>query len=161
MKKQFKKLGFSFLPIPEELMKSKAISFGAKFLFGIIAKANMESVRWSVKYLAKRMGCQPRETTYRINELVENNLIVIKRRKGKTNEYQVNFELINIIQKDTPAQTFRGQNVQGGDEHSMQGSNEHSVQDIKEPILKKINKEGLLKLKKLKNPLLEKSKMPK
>lgn len=126
--KQFKKLSFSFLPIPEELMKSKALSFGAKFLFGIIAKANKESVKWSVKYLSERMGCTSRETRRRIVELKENNLIGIIPREGRVNEYFVNLELIQTIQTpdqmDTPDQTS-----QGRDDHNGQ------------PYIKKINKD--------------------
>ena len=98
-KTKIKKLGFSFLPIPEELMKSKAISWGAKYLWGIIAKANMEEVRWGIKYMSERMGCEGRETRARIKELKENDLIMVKR-TGRANIYKINFELVQLIQED-------------------------------------------------------------
>jgi len=113
-----KKLSFSFLPIPEELMMSKALSFGAKFLFGIIGKANRESIRWSVNYLSKRMGCGHRETRNRIKELKENRLINIIPHDGRVNEYSVNLELIEAIQ--TPEQMDRGQSVQETPEQNVQ-----------------------------------------
>lgn len=92
------KLQFSFLPIPEEIMVSKAISDGAKVLFGIIAKANLEKIRFSIKYLSERMGCSPRETRNRIQELKKNNLVLVKR-TGRSNIYQINFQLIHLVQE--------------------------------------------------------------
>lgn len=128
-----KKISFSFLPIPEELMKSKALSFGAKFLFGIIAKANREGVKWPISYLSKRMGCGNRETQKRIKELEECNLIKVIPNKGKVNEYCINLELIQIIQ--TPEQTGRG-------EQDVQGGGEHPVHPIKDSNIKETSKEG-------------------
>ena len=156
MERKTKKLGFSFLPIPEELMRSKVISFGAKFLFGIIAKANLEEVKWSKKYLAKRMDCSSREVYNRIRELEENNFITVdKTEKGKVNKYKVNLELIYIIQGEE--QMFHTPNVPRGMEHSVPGSVEYSVPDIKELSLKKnIKEENLLKIKKLKVELTKK-----
>ena len=134
------KLQFSFLPIPEEMMKSQAISFGAKFLFGIMAKANKEKVRWGVKYLSERMGCSQRETRRRISELKENNLILVMPRSGRVNDYVINLELISIIQ--TPDQSVRGENSQGGADHSSQGRDDRGGQVYnKEHSLNKLNKE--------------------
>ncbi len=148
-----KKLSFSFLPIPEELMVSKALSFGAKILFGIIAKANRESIKWSVGYLSKRMKCSTRETTRRITELKENSLILVFRRGGKTNEYMVNLELVQATQipdpitsqDDTPDQSVRGQNSQGRGDSSCQGGDDHGGRDSKERLLKKTIKEDGIK----------------
>ncbi len=155
-----KKLSFSFLPIPEELMGSKAISWGAKYLFGIIAKANKEKIRWSVKYLAKRMDCTPRETSRRVKELKENNLIIVKGRKGRVNEYIVNLELIQSIQ--TPDQSVGGQESQNCHEtpdRSGQGSPTGNGQgNSKEHSLKKTIKD-VKRLKKyhgLRGKLVEK-----
>ena len=136
------KLQFTFLPIPEELMKSKALSFGAKFLFGIYGKANKEKVRWSAKYLAERMGCEVREVRNRKAELIKNNLIVVNSRRGRVDEVSVNFELVHLVQEKTPAQTDRGANEQGTPAQNEQGrgvrtgqgnSEEHSLNNpIKE-----------------------------
>ena len=115
------KLQFLFLPIPEELMKSKVISWGAKYLFGIYAKANKEKVRYSAKYLAERMGCEKREVIRRKKELRENNLILTNPRKGRVDEVSINFELVSIIQGKTPDQTDRGENGQEGGVQSGQG----------------------------------------
>jgi len=93
------KLQFKFLPIPEELMRSKAISWGAKFLFGIIAKANLDGVRMSNKHLAERMNCTVRQVQRRVAELRDNGFIIVKR-TGRSNVYFVNFELVQIIQTD-------------------------------------------------------------
>ena len=153
MAKQFKKLGFSFLPIPEELMESKAISFGAKLLFGIIAKANLEKLEWPIQYLSKRMKCSDRQTSRRIKELKENNLILVIERDGKTSEYRVNLELINIIQSSDKNVTTPMTPVMSS--HLRHKPCHH----IKEPILKKYNKEGLLKFKKLKKSFSEKSRI--
>jgi hypothetical protein len=92
------KLQFSFLPIPEELMGSDAISWGAKYLFGILAKANKENIRWSIKFLSKRMNCKPRETSSRIAELRKNNLIIVEERSGGLNTYTINLQLIQLVQ---------------------------------------------------------------
>ena len=126
------KLQFSFLPIPEELMKSKAISWGAKHLFGIIAKANRERIKWSIKHFSERMDCKPRETSSRIAELRKNNLIIVGERKGKTNEYTINLELISMIQ--TPVQTDVGREVRnkrGSPVRSERGAShkEHSIKE--------------------------------
>lgn len=91
------KLQFSFLPIPEEIMKSKAISDGAKLLFGIIAKVNLEEVRWRTKKLAEKMSCSDKEARNRIKELKDNNLLIV-RRTGRANIYQINLQLVNLIQ---------------------------------------------------------------
>jgi len=129
------KLQFSFLPIPEELMKSKAISWGAKHLFGIIAKVNQEKVRRSVRHFSQRMNCSSRETTRRIAELRKNNLIRVIEHKGGLNEYVINLELIQIIQ--TPDQTDGGKTQansgRGGQANSGRGASH------KEPINKKEN----------------------
>ena len=100
-KKQIKKLSFSFLPIPEELMRSKAISFGAKFLFGIIAKTNLERVKFKKKTLAEKMGCEGREVQRRVKELKDSNLIIVKGDPGRSNFYSVNLEMLTIIQKES------------------------------------------------------------
>src|SRR3990167_6423024 len=97
-----KKLLFSFLPIPEEIMGSKDLSWGAKYLFGIIAKVNQEDVRLSIRYLAKRMGCQDREARKRVKELTDYGLIESKSRQGRVNGYVINIGL--IIGKQTPVQ---------------------------------------------------------
>ncbi len=94
-----KKLGFGFLPIPEELMQSKAISWGAKHLWGIIAKANLEEVKWGIEYLSERMKCGERETKNRIAELKSNNLILVKK-TGRSNIYSINLELVQLIQDE-------------------------------------------------------------
>ena len=140
MEKNFKKLGFSFLPIPEELMGSKVISFGAKFLFGIIAKANKENIKSPIHYLSKRMLCSDRQTSRRIKELKDNNLIIVIPREGKTSEYRVNLELIEIIQSDDENGTTQEKRHQSND------SKRHHTPDtkchhIKEHSLKKITKE--------------------
>lgn len=93
------KLQFKFLPIPEELMRSKAISWGAKFLFGIIAKANLEGVKMSNKHLAKRMNCTIRQVQRRVAELRDNGFIIVKR-TGRSNIYYINLQLVQIIQTD-------------------------------------------------------------
>lgn len=145
MEESFKKLGFSFLPIPEELMRSKALSFGAKFLFGIIAKANKENVKWSVNYLAKRMECSRREVIRRIQELKENNLIIVKQRKGKVNEYSINFQLISLIQtpdENSDDHLVTGDNISHrSSDHSGHRSSDHSGHPNKEYSLKKTIKE--------------------
>lgn len=131
-----KRLSFSFLPIPEELMRSNALSFGAKFLFGIIAKANKEDIKWSKKYLAERMNCSSREVQNRIKELEENNLIKVNRdQKGRVSIYNVNLELLTIIQGGE-----RSFSTQGG-EHSVLGGGEQPVppHTYKEQSLKKEN----------------------
>lgn len=136
------RLQFSFLPIPEELMKSKALSFGAKFLFGIYGKANKEKVKWSARYLAKRMGCEVREARNRKAELIKNNLIVVRPRKGRVDEVSINFELISLVQEETPAQTDRGVNEQEGAVQNEQGGAVRNGQgNSKEPSLKKTIKE--------------------
>lgn len=129
MKKEgIKKLGFSFLPIPEELMRSKAISWGAKHLWGIFAKANMEKVKWSASYLAKRMGCDIREARRRKKELTENNLILVTPKSGQVDEVSVNLQLIQVVQ--TPDQTVRGGVVET-DRGIYIGSNkEHSIKTM-------------------------------
>jgi len=162
-----KKLSFSFLPIPEELMQSKALSFGAKFLFGIISKANRESIKWSVNYLSRRMKCSTRETTRRITELKENNLILIFRRDGKTNEYMVNLELVQATQMpdptpgpdDTPDQSVRGKNGQGRGDSSCQGGDDHGGRDSKERLLKKsIKEDGVKKIIPIGEPPIKQTK---
>jgi hypothetical protein len=141
MAEEIRKLGFSFLPIPEELMLDESLSFGAKLLFGIIAKANKEEVEWSVKYLAKRMKCSERETRRRIKELRDRKLITIEPRAGKKNRYFVNFALIQVIQdrtKQTPDQMVTP-------DRSSQGTPDHSGQpNIKEIYIKETSKEGVL-----------------
>jgi hypothetical protein len=126
-----RKLLFSFLPIPEELMKSKAISWGAKYLWGIYAKANKERVTWSAKYLSERMGCEVREVRKRKAELIENNLIIVNPRKGRVDEVSINLQLVHIIQENTPVQMDRGvQTGQGRDGQTGQGnSKEHSLKN--------------------------------
>lgn len=157
MPKQFKKLGFSFLPIPEEIMKSKVISWGAKFLFGIYGKANKEKIKWSARYLAKRMGCEVREVRSRKAELIKNNLIIVNPRKGRVDEVSVNFELVHLIQEKTPAQMDRGANEQEGGVRNEQGRDVQSRQgNSKERSLKKTNKEELKKIKISKKVLAEK-----
>jgi len=157
-KKLIKKLLFSFLPIPEELMKSKALSFGAKFLFGIIAKTNLEKVRFSVDYLSKRMGCSMSETKSRIKELKENNLIRVKR-TGRSNIYEVNFELVQLIQE--PMST--NEDIRSSGSVDIRGSDSVAIHN-KEHFLKKIIKEdndikNLKKLNELKTLLLKKLEM--
>jgi DNA-binding Lrp family transcriptional regulator len=141
MAEEIRKLGFSFLPIPEELMLDESLSFGAKLLFGIIAKANKEEVEWSVKYLAKRMKCSERETRRRIKELRDRKLITIEPRAGKKNRYSINFILVQNIQKgneQTPDQMV-------SPDHSSQGTPDHSGQpNIKEIYIKETSKEGVL-----------------
>jgi len=140
MAEEIRKLSFSFLPIPEELMLDESLSFGAKLLFGIIAKANKEEVEWSVKYLAKRMKCKEREARNRIRELKEKGLIKVEPRAGKKNRYSINFELVQVIQdrnKQTPAQMCTP-------EHSVQGTPAHDVQDNKRIYIKETSKEGVL-----------------
>jgi len=137
------KLGFSFLPIPEELMASKALSWGAKHLFGIYGKANKEDIKWDAKYLAERMGCEVREARRRKKELVENQLITVKKHPGKKDEVSINLSLITLIQ--TPVQTDRGKrtrNGQGFTTQNGQGSNPY--------ILKELKKEGTF-LERVKN----------
>jgi hypothetical protein len=97
------KIPFSFLPIPEEIMKDKSLSFGAKYLFGIFGKINKEKVILRIRYLAKRMGCSMVEAQRRITELKKKGFIIVIPRPGRANEYQINFELVQIIQ--TPIQT--------------------------------------------------------
>lgn len=112
-------------------MISQALSFGAKLLFGILAKANKERVRWGVEYLSRRMKCTSRETRRRISELKDNNLIIVLPRKGRVNDYIINLELISMIQ--TPDRLVRGgddHNGQGRDDHRGQGnSKEHSIKE--------------------------------
>lgn len=127
-----RKLSFSFLPIPEEIMRSKALSDGAKLLFGIIAKTNFESVKLSKRHLSERMRCGLRETQRRIKELRENNFIIVIPHKGRTNEYQVNLELIQIIQ--TPDEMTRGQSGLGGETKS--------TSHIIKKTIKETSKEG-------------------
>lgn len=156
-----KKLGFSFLPIPEELMKSKAISWGAKYLFGIYAKANKEKVKWSADYLAQRMGCEVREVRRRKKELKDNNLIIATPRKGRVDEVEINLQLVTLIQ--TPDQMDRGQSGQGRGGHSRQGRGGRNGQgNSKEHSLKKTIKEekNLKKLKTIKAPLIKKLSWP-
>lgn len=119
------KLRFSFLPIPEELMRSKALSFGAKFLFGIIAKANLEEIRFSMKYLGERMDCTPREARSRAKELRENGLITSER-TGRANIYTVNLELIQLIQEDSKPKKPIGTNVPIRKDSSVPIRQEHS-----------------------------------
>ena len=129
-----KKLGFSFLPIPEELMGSKAISWGAKYLFGIIAKANQENLKWPIRYLSKRMNCGDRETTNRVKELEENNLIIVGRQeKGRVNSYSVNLDLIMATQ--TPEQSFTS-------EQPIHQGGEQDVHPIKDSSIKETPKGG-------------------
>jgi len=97
------KLSFSFLPIPEEIMKDKSLSFGAKYLFGIFGKINKEKVVLRIRYLAERMGCSMVEAQRRVTELKKRGLIAVIPRPGRANEYQINFELVQIIQ--TPIKT--------------------------------------------------------
>ena len=80
--------------MPEEIMIDETLSGGAKTLFGIIAKANREKVQWPIQYLSKRMRCSDRQTSRRIKELKDRNLILAKDIPGKACEYSVNFELI-------------------------------------------------------------------
>jgi|GEM_PF-1827831 len=138
------KLGFSFLPIPEELMASKALSWGAKHLFGIYAKANMENIKWNAAYLARRMGCVVREARRRKKELVDNQLITVKTHPGRADEVNINFELIMVIQ--TPDQTVRGKgtrNGQGSTTQNGQGSNPYILKDsLKEGSFVKRVKNG-------------------
>ena len=100
------RLGFSFLPIPEELMADQSLSWGAKFLFGILAKTNREEIKLSNSYLAKRMGCKAREVRYRFIELNKKypGIISTQERRGRVNIYTLNIDL--IIQFQTPEQTF-------------------------------------------------------
>jgi len=141
-----KKLSFKFLPIPEELMVSQALSFGAKVLFGIIAKANEENIKWPIQYLSKRMNCSDRQTSRRIKELLENKLILVNIREGRTNEYRINLELIRMIQSDDETVTTQEKRHQGNDTISHQG-NDSACHHIKEPFLKNNNKEDSLKLR--------------
>lgn len=116
------KLGFSFLPIPEEIMANQSVSWGAKFLFGILAKTNKEELKMSNKYLAQRMNCGTREVRYRFIEL--NNyfpgIVSIKEHKGRVNVYSLNIDL--IINLQTPAQTFTPA-------HTVQDTPAYTVQD--------------------------------
>lgn len=98
MEKLPKKLSFSFLPIPEEIMLSNALSFGAKVLFGIIAKTNREKIVFKIKTLAERMQCSPREAQRRVKELKDNNLLIVEEKLGKANSYSINLELVNVFQ---------------------------------------------------------------
>lgn len=124
-------------------MRSKALSWGAKFLFGIFAKANLEKIKWPKSYLAKRMDCKIREVFERIKELEENNLILVDRTlKGKVNTYRINLELISIIQ-ERDAQMHHTQNTPGRVAHSMPGGDAHRVPAIKEHILKNNTKESV------------------
>lgn len=138
------KLSFSFLPIPEELMASKALSWGAKHLFGIYGKANKEDIQWDAKYLAKRMNCEVREARRRKKELVDNQLITVKKHPGKKDEVSVNLSLITLIQ--TPVQTDRGKdtkNGQGFATQNGQGSNPYILKDsLKEGSFVKRVKNG-------------------
>jgi len=124
------KLQFIFLPIPEELMRSKALSWGAKYLFGIYAKANKEDIRWSATYLAERMGCEVREVRRRKAELIANNFIIVKPRRGRVDSVDINFELVHIVQEKTPDGTDRGDQVEQG------GGGENGQGNSKEPSLK-------------------------
>ncbi|HEC65512.1 MAG TPA: hypothetical protein ENI23_09470 [bacterium] len=138
------KLQFSFLPIPEELMRSKAISWGAKHLWGIYAKANLEKIKWSARYLAKRMKCEVREARRRKAELIKSNLILVNPRRGRVDEVTINFELVHLIQEKTPVRLDRGQTGQEGDVQTGQGRDGRTGQgNSKERSLKKINKEGI------------------
>lgn len=89
-----KQLKFSFLPIPEEIMLDETLPFKAKLLFGIIAKTNLEEVKFSVGYLAKRMKCSDRYARQMIKELEKRGLITVKRKNGEENEYFINFNLV-------------------------------------------------------------------
>lgn len=101
-----KKIKFSFLPIPEEIMLDDSLSFKAKLLFGIIAKTNLENVKFSVNHLAKRIKCKERYTRQVIKELEEKQLITVNREKGRASRYTINFVIVQEIQtsdeKDTP-----------------------------------------------------------
>ena len=100
------RLGFSFLPIPEELMADQSLSWGAKFLVGILAKTNREEIKMSNNHLSKRMNCTVREVRFRFVELnkVYPGLVSIKNTAGRVNIYTLNIGLIIGIQ--TPEQTF-------------------------------------------------------
>ena len=131
-----RKLSFSFLPIPEELMKSKAISDGAKLLFGIIAKSNLERIRYRIKNLSERMGCSDSETKNRIKELRDTNFLLVKR-TGRANMFQVNLELVHIIQReiDTPLA------IRSPDSVAIREPDSVSIHD-KEGAFKETSKEG-------------------
>ena len=94
------KLKFSFLPIPEEIMSDLTLSWGAKYLFGILAKTGYEEIKWSKKKLAERMNVKIEEVRRRIIELKNKELITIDRQDGKINTYKINFYLIQEIQGD-------------------------------------------------------------
>uniref|UniRef100_A0A7V3JAL1 Helix-turn-helix domain-containing protein n=1 Tax=candidate division CPR3 bacterium TaxID=2268181 RepID=A0A7V3JAL1_UNCC3 len=120
------KLPFSFLPIPEEIMRDKSLSFGAKYLFGIFSKINKEKVILRIRYLAKRMGCSMIEAQRRITELKKKGFIIVIPRPGRANEYQINFELVQIIQ--TPIQTDTPiENQKGSPIESQKGNNKENI----------------------------------
>ena len=147
-----KKLRFSFLPIPEELMESKAITWGDKHLFGIIAKTNLEEVKFKNRTLAKRMKCSIATIKRRIKQLKENNLVVVRYNPGGANTYIVNLQLINIIQREVKSEL-------GVAQHSELGVGSPSELPYKRTSLKNINKEGLKKLKLVKQVVKEKMKV--
>lgn len=133
-----KRLSFSFLPIPEELMKSEALSFGAKFLFGIIAKTNLEEVRLTLKYLANRMGCSQRQAQRRVEELKNNGFILLER-TGRSNKFRINFEFVQIIQ--TPDKSVVSETAQNTKGCRIRDDIADGMSTIKN-VIKETSKEG-------------------
>jgi hypothetical protein len=113
-------------------MKSKAISWGAKHLWGIYAKANKENIRWSARYLAERMDCEVREVRRRKAELIKNNLIIVVPREGRVDEVTINFELVHLLQEKTPDRMDRGQIGQGREGRTGQGNSKEL--SLKNPL---------------------------
>lgn len=134
--KKHVKLGFSFLPIPEELMFSQAISWGAVGLFGIYGKANTEGIKWTDEYIAKRMRCSVKQARRRKKELVDNELIIVKKHPGRVDEVNINFNLIMAIQTpDINVQGKAGHKCPGGVDTGCPGSipivpKEHSLKKV-------------------------------
>jgi len=102
-----KKIPYSFLPIPEALMLDQSLSEGAKIVFGLIAKTNLEQVKWSAKYLAGRMNCSDREVRRRVKELTDRNLILVSRIQNQWNIYSINIELVVAGGTDEAVSTDR------------------------------------------------------
>ncbi|MBI5573500.1 MAG: hypothetical protein HY919_02970 [Elusimicrobia bacterium] len=154
------KLGFSFLPIPEEIMADQSLSWGAKFLFGILAKTNKEEIKMSNKYLAERLGCTTREVRFRFVELNKKfpGIISTREKAGRANTYTINIDLVIKIQTPkqvdtpeqmfTPEQTFTPEHgVHTTPEHGVHTTPEHGVhtrqaqeQSIKEQCIKEETK---------------------
>lgn len=124
------RIPFSFLPIPEEVMSDLSLSWGAKYLFGILAKTNWEEVKWSQRKLAHRMKVKEEEVRLRVKELENKQLLIVERESGMITTYRINLTLVTGLQNDPPVNGGVPVTLQGTPPFTLQGTTTLYIKDI-------------------------------